>query len=609
MTTTNAFLTRAEDLISRGFSVLPLNPRDKAPVPGIGATFATNDSATIARWAERFPEANVGIASDANYTLLETDNESQFRDLVRIETGRELPETATLGSGRPNRCCWVFKRIPECGEACLELPGVFEFRNRNQYVAAPGSIHPTGLEYRWLSNAPIAEFPEWLMPSLEKMSRAYKGEATHDHIKTGPAKLLFNAYRIDLDPEAMFGMDLIIDDGERHYTLQSVAGFLHDGERDADDIYDILTRLRDEYCTPGKGDDELRRIAEYVTKREPYIIEPANLPNWGITWPDGRITVYSTQEAYDAAKARQRKSFAVSWQSLNRKEIPEPPVFIKSGDTTLIRGGSLNEIFAYRGIGKSALVASFIGLLLNGGEFLGFSSDGGYRVLLVDGELPEIDIQNRIREFAKPGDRGELHLRYDGMGDGIRVPKLNTPEAAADFLEFAEELRPDVIIFDTRTAVFGYDTNDTTQSQGVNEFLTSLRRAGFAVLTTHHAGKNGTQRGRTDGDDPLDLIIKLSPREGWKPGDGLQFKLDYEKVRRGDKLQPLEAKYDFGKWSVAKNDFVEKVMLHLMNGDGVATTAAALKTSEYKVKQAKRLLEERNVALPGSKPGRKSKAK
>jgi hypothetical protein len=49
------------------------------------------------------------------------------------------------------------------------------------------------------------------------------------------------------------------------------------------------------------------------------------------------------------------------------------------------------------------------------------------------------------------------------------------------------------------------------------------------------------QRGTTDGDDPLDLIIKLSARDGWKAGDGLQFKLDYEKVRRGDKLEPLKA--------------------------------------------------------------------
>ncbi len=100
------------------------------------------------------------------------------------------------------------------------------------------------------------------------------------------------------------------------------------------------------------------------------------------------------------------------------KQIPEAPTLIRSGNATLIRGGSLNEIFAYRGIGKSALAASFAGILLNGGEFLGFSkSDGGHRVLLVDGELPEVDLQSRINTFTKPGDRGELRLRYEGMGD------------------------------------------------------------------------------------------------------------------------------------------------------------------------------------------------
>ncbi len=175
-------------------------------------------------------------------------------------------------------------------------------------------------------------------------------------------------------------------------------------------------------------------------------------------------------------------------------------------------------------------------------------------------------------------------------------------------MEQAQKLRPDVIIFDTRTAVFGYDTNDTSQTQSVNQFLTSLRRAGFAVIVTHHAGKNGTQRGRTDGDDPLDLIIKLSPREGWKPGDGLQFKLDYEKVRRGDRLESLEAQYVNGTWANVKNDFYEKVLSRLYEGNGEATIADELKTSRAKVRGVKVLAIERGIALPDAKRGRKTKA-
>src|SRR4051794_15370598 len=130
------FLDRATPLIERGFSVLPLASRDKAPVPGLGATSATSNADIIEHWAAQYPDANVGIASDANFTLLETDDETRFRSLVRMTTGRELPETLQLGSGRPNRSCWVFKRSAVCGNDCLELPSVFEFRNRNQYVTA-----------------------------------------------------------------------------------------------------------------------------------------------------------------------------------------------------------------------------------------------------------------------------------------------------------------------------------------------------------------------------------------------------------------------------------------------------------------------------------------
>jgi hypothetical protein len=51
------------------------------------------------------------------------------------------------------------------------LPGVgglFEFRNYNQYVVAPGSVHPLGLTYRWLNDAPIIEMPDWLVDVITK---------------------------------------------------------------------------------------------------------------------------------------------------------------------------------------------------------------------------------------------------------------------------------------------------------------------------------------------------------------------------------------------------------------------------------------------------------
>ena len=161
---------------------------------------------------------------------------------------------------------------------------MFEFRNRNQYVAAPGSIHPNGSLYRWLEDVPVIAMPDWLVDALEDLDSGYRGTATSDHIKTGTASALKDAYAYHCNPEDMFGLDLEIASNARHYTLVSVAGFLHDGNRTREDVLDILKRIRDEYCQSpeDKGDAELERIADHVIKGEPCRIEPYDLPTYNI---------------------------------------------------------------------------------------------------------------------------------------------------------------------------------------------------------------------------------------------------------------------------------------------------------------------------------------
>ena len=68
--------------------------------------------------------------------------------------------------------------------------------------------------------------------------------------------------------------------------------------------------------------------------------------------------------------------------------------------STVLYEKSLNQIFAFRGIGKSIVANALIKVLTQGGEFLRFKSDGGLRTLLVDGELPAVQLQERLKEFG-----------------------------------------------------------------------------------------------------------------------------------------------------------------------------------------------------------------
>ena len=126
---TATFTDRALAAVHRGFSVIPCQPRDKGPLRGAKSRVNTEEG--VRAFAAQVPaDANYGICSDENFTVLETDN------LARIieQLGQPLPPTFYV-SARPNRGYWVFKQTPRtlAVTTCPTVPGLFEWRHTNQY--------------------------------------------------------------------------------------------------------------------------------------------------------------------------------------------------------------------------------------------------------------------------------------------------------------------------------------------------------------------------------------------------------------------------------------------------------------------------------------------
>lgn len=250
-----------------------------------------------------------------------------------------------------------------------------------------------------------------------------------------------------------------------------------------------------------------------------------------------------------------------------RKTLPpRKPLLtdIRTGGVVLYES-SINQIFAYRGIGKSVVVNALMRPLLTGKDWLHFRANQRAEVVLVDGELPLIQLQERLREFTGSNYDGRLRiLSPELLPAGNGFPILSKPEDQERFIGQIGA-SPKVIVFDTLSSIFKFDTNDADQWTVVNDFLRRLRFAGHCVILVHHAGKNNTQRGRTDGDDHLDVSIQLHPRANWQPGNGLQFEWKYEKVRHGAYLPGFEAAYDKG-WAVVEDDRAAEVMALAKDG-------------------------------------------
>jgi hypothetical protein len=463
------------ELISRGYSVIPVKPASKAPL--VGSLSRTKSPDQIETWAGLYPDANVGIVSDDVITILETDDLAALASAVEKITGRSLPRTACLGSGRPNRCAFLFLRTFACGTDCLEVPGVFEFRNRNQYVLAPGSVHPNGSVYRWLDDTPAVAMPEWLMKALLELDASYAGKSGSgsSHVSTGPAVSLRNAYLRRLNPDDMLSLDLKIGENERHYTLLSVAGLLHDGERTPEEIAEVLSQIRDKFCSnpEEKSDVEVYRLAEYAAKREPFLAEPVELPQQYVIG----TTVYATEEEYVRAKARLAESkYGMPRRAGTEFEYVLNPVneydgWFMRGLTHIIAGSS--------GAGKTTFMIDMLDSQRRGEGFFGHTTNG-YSYLVIASDRGKFANKRTLRRMRI--DPADVNIEF--------MPVVWGSGAVEVIRRLVEKHALPPVVF-----VEGADTlvEDASKAQVVAPFLSELNELAefyhISIILSVGAGK------------------------------------------------------------------------------------------------------------------------
>lgn len=340
---------------------------------------------------------------------------------------------------------------------------------------------------------------------------------------------------------------------------------------EADDGMRYLQKLRLELDEPQKfPDDVLAEILRGAEARQRETGESTEM-----FWRSSLVPM-TAEEIKEQEERREWRKRAPHAGSIARRQIKPREALVTHNGTPFLLESSLNMIWAYRGIGKSIVALQLAKLLAEGGEWLDFKSAGGNMVLLVDGELPAIQIQERIKEFGSP-----------------ELMRVWSPEFG-EFPDFGHDItnelgrclavvRPKVIIFDTLTRCFKIDTNDADDLLAFNDGLIRLRQQGYCVILVHHAGKNQTQRGRTDIDDNLDVSVKLDKPYGWQAGDGLAFKWGYEKVRHGGYLQDFQASYDGSTWHLVEDERLAEALEMERAGKSQRSIASALNLDQSNV--------------------------
>lgn len=246
----------------KGWSVLPLHTvygdgsctcrrRDckspgKHPITQNGLHDATTDEATIVRWWQQNPRANIGVATGevSGFVVLDIDGRDGESSLTELQSkfGR-LPETLTSNTGRGRHLLFRCPAAPLKNRAGVWKPGSkLDSRGNGGYIVVPPSTHYSGATYAWENpETAIADMPDWLV-----------------EIVNGDNKLVRTESKAIVD----------IDEGSRNSHLASVAGVMRRMGMSAAAMEQALLAENEARCKPPLDPDEVRTIATSISRYE-----------------------------------------------------------------------------------------------------------------------------------------------------------------------------------------------------------------------------------------------------------------------------------------------------------------------------------------------------
>ncbi|MBX7116387.1 MAG: bifunctional DNA primase/polymerase [Myxococcaceae bacterium] len=238
-----------------GWAVLPDEPNGKRPILANWPEAATSDLEVVQQWVEKYPTANIGIATGAKSGFFVLDVDVKNGGPATLAKLPPLPRTveARTASGG-SHYLFALPDFPVRNSAGKLGPGLDIRGEGGQIVVAP-SRTPVG-EYRWV-NAPwdvdIAPAPEWLLELLrpkpperdktEISTRRIFPPATPEVLGDAAAALIAHGPAIE-------------GEGGDEHTFIAAATLVHDFALTDEEAWPLFLEWN-ETCQPPWAEDDL----------------------------------------------------------------------------------------------------------------------------------------------------------------------------------------------------------------------------------------------------------------------------------------------------------------------------------------------------------------
>lgn len=186
----NALLKAALQYATQGWPVIPCQPLEKRPLTSHGVKDATTDPAMIRAWWEKWPTANVAVATGrpSGLWVLDVDGREGDMSLSQLEHehSRLITEVLVKTPNSGRHLYFVLTPGVEIGNRTGIRPGL-DVRGTGGYVLVPPSTLSEG-EYRALpSMTPIlTEAPLWIVEIMKPTEQVNLAEDTAKTIASAP---------------------------------------------------------------------------------------------------------------------------------------------------------------------------------------------------------------------------------------------------------------------------------------------------------------------------------------------------------------------------------------------------------------------------------------